>query len=35
MSRATETVSGESVTGEGPAEGFVLQLARVWDPLAS
>jgi Uma2 family endonuclease len=33
--RATETVSGESVTGEGPAEGFVLQLARVWDPLAS
>lgn len=25
----------ESVAGEGPVEGFVLQLARVWDPLGS
>ena len=23
----------ESVTGEGPVEGFVLDLRRVWDPL--
>lgn len=25
----------ESVTGEGPVEGLVLNLARVWDPLQS
>lgn len=25
----------ESVAGEGPAEGFVLGLRSVWDPLGS
>jgi Uma2 family endonuclease len=24
----------ESIAGEGPVEGFVLDLRRVWDPLA-
>jgi Uma2 family endonuclease len=30
-----ETRGGlSSVAGEGPVEGFVLELAPVWDPLA-
>ena len=33
--RAPETLSGvDSVSGEGPVEGFVLDLRTVWDPLA-
>jgi Uma2 family endonuclease len=33
--QAAETRIGiESITGEGPVEGFVLDLRRVWDPLA-
>lgn len=33
--REAQAVSGApSVKGEGPVEGFVLDLAPVWDPLA-
>jgi Uma2 family endonuclease len=33
--QAPETRIGiESIAGEGPVEGFVLDLRRVWDPLA-
>ena len=31
--REPEIVSGDSVAGEGPVEGFVLRLSDVWDPL--
>ena len=31
---APEIVSSDSISGEGPVEGFVLHLPRVWDPLA-
>ena len=30
-----ETLTGiDSIAGEGPVSGFVLDLSRVWDPLA-
>ena len=33
--RAPEILTGEdSISGEGPVEGFVLDLRTVWDPLA-
>ena len=33
--RAPETLTGvDSICGEGPVEGFVLNLRSVWDPLA-
>lgn len=33
--RAPEALTGiDSLSGEGPVEGFVLQLRNVWDPLA-
>jgi Uma2 family endonuclease len=33
--RKTEVLTGiDSVSGEGPLEGFVLDLRTVWDPLA-
>jgi len=33
--RAPETLTGvDSISGEGPVEGFVLDLRTVWDPLA-
>ena len=28
--RSTETVTGSQIAGDGPVEGFVLDLARVW-----
>jgi hypothetical protein len=28
--RAVELITGEEITGEGPVEGFVLDLGRVW-----
>lgn len=34
--RAPETLTGvDSIAGEGPVEGFVLDLRTVWDPLAA
>lgn len=33
--RELQIVAGDSVPGEGPVEGFVLQLRRVWDPLTT
>jgi len=33
--RAPETLAGvDSISGEGPVDGFVLDLRTVWDPLA-
>ena len=33
--RETELLAGvDSIDGEGPVEGFVLDLRTVWDPLA-
>jgi len=35
LDQAPETrVAIESIAGEGPVEGFVLNLRRVWDPFA-
>ena len=34
LSRDPETVTSDTVSGEGPVEGFVLQLPRVWNSLA-
>ncbi len=28
--RAVETITGNEIAGEGPVEGFVLDLGRVW-----
>ena len=34
--QAAELVSGvDSVTGEGPVAGFVLELGPIWNPLAA
>jgi Uma2 family endonuclease len=34
--RDPETIEGaDSVAGEGPVDGFILDLRTVWDPLAS
>jgi Uma2 family endonuclease len=30
---AETRVGASSIAGEGPVDGFVLDLARVWDPL--
>jgi Uma2 family endonuclease len=32
--RPSETIASDSIAGEGPVDGFVLQLPRVWNPLA-
>ena len=33
--REVETLTSiESIAGEGPVAGFVLELASIWDPLA-